>query len=561
MRIFLPFLCVLCATQAHTIFDGTCPRKDPPPGVLVLSPGSDLVMTCSGRVAVDGVLVRNSSNTKGISEAQRTSIIRTHNSYRKNEAHAVENVVSVIRSLRHRDSGRTASPTTHLVQSTNEHRLSKAEEIDGKNGDEEEDKEDRSWMTRDTNSKYHWKRTSRRPGGSDQRETRWRTGETLSLPVVKLTDSGTYKCHYRGRERFSLKVIITDPPEKPSLHCFKRSPSSKIRCEWTPQKCVAVRPDCSLFVSKSPNEAFLRFPCSYSSSASRCWCALDYNEDELRTVHRVYLCVQSVAGNATSSLMPFTPLDILKPDPPSNVSVRQVEGQETRMKVTWSRPASWKPQDNHYELNYEIKYGPLGSSLSHQQIQKVEARRSCTVPDAMPGVEYLIQLRTRDEYDGVWSDWSVPVLATSWTAPESTTTMIPVYVDTESSGEEDYVAEVGPTLSSGFTESAHILWIAGSFALLSVTFAAYIFRQKDRFMTKFRSLSVITPFSTSPRPPPSATAAPEGQALCTFGPPSNKPPRPSQVEDKEGENEDQPDIEQIDAMNFNNTSYFLIQQE
>lgn len=41
--------------------------------------------------------------------------------------------------------------------------------------------------------------------------------------------------------------------------------------------------------------------------------------------------------------------------------------------------------------------------------------RSHTITDAMPGVQYLIQLRAKEEYDGQWSDWSTPVNARSWT--------------------------------------------------------------------------------------------------------------------------------------------------
>lgn len=48
-------------------------------------------------------------------------------------------------------------------------------------------------------------------------------------------------------------------------------------------------------------------------------------------------------------------------------------------------------------------------------IQKIKGQRFDTIIDAMPGVEYLIQLRTKDEYDGLWSDWSTPVYARSWT--------------------------------------------------------------------------------------------------------------------------------------------------
>lgn len=68
----------------------------------------------------------------------------------------------------------------------------------------------------------------------------------------------------------------------------------------------------SAFSSLSPTEAFLPSQCSYSSRASRCWCTLEHNEEELRTIHMVYLCVTSIVGNVTSKLLDFTPLGIRK---------------------------------------------------------------------------------------------------------------------------------------------------------------------------------------------------------------------------------------------------------
>lgn len=65
----------------------------------------------------------------------------------------------------------------------------------------------------------------------------------------------------------------------------------------------------------------------------------------------------------------FLPAPSVKPDPPSNVSVQQEEGQETKMKVTWSLPTSWKSHDNFYELIYEIKYRPLISPFEQDQVR------------------------------------------------------------------------------------------------------------------------------------------------------------------------------------------------
>ncbi|KAM7420816.1 hypothetical protein PAMA_015164 [Pampus argenteus] len=586
MRIFLLFWCVLCATPVHNIFDGTCLRKDPPSGVLVLSPGSKLVLSCSGLVTVDGVKVsitRKSSNTNRstientlVSGKSYTNSLENtvSNGYHTHPTEAgINPVTEDDRHLRYTDTGYAAYSTFQTAQPTSVSRLLRAEsktesedtvgEGEYKEEQEEEEEED-SRGTRGIKLRPQWKWNGRTVGKGDRdwgEVTFERKGAILSLASVRPKDSGNYTCHHRGRETLSLKVTVADPPETPSLSCYKRSPSSKIRCEWTPQKPVTKRLNCYLLLRKSPSETFLPLQCSYSS---HCWCALDHNEDELRTLHIAYLCVTNIAGNATSTVLTFTPLDILKPNPPSGVSVQQEEGQESKMRVTWSLPTSWKSQDRHYELIYEIKYQPCSSSCSHGQTKMIEDQHSYTITDAMPGVKYLIQLRSKDEFDGQWSDWSTPVYASSWMASPAvlsdlTTTEFP----TEGSGKDDVYSSDAPlSVHQPVKVSHHALWISASFGclvLLSVILAVCMFRHKERFMSKLHRLHVITQVGDSSQPPPYAPTAPEGQALMISAPPRCKVP---QLSEGEEENEEEHRVNaRIEAMHFNNTSYFLVQRE
>lgn len=65
-----------------------------------------------------------------------------------------------------------------------------------------------------------------------------------------------------------------------------------------------------LSLSLSAKDPFVPFQCSFSSRTSRCFCVLDHNEDEIRILHFAYLCVTSIAGNTTSSLLGFTPMGV-----------------------------------------------------------------------------------------------------------------------------------------------------------------------------------------------------------------------------------------------------------
>lgn len=203
--------------------------------MLVLYPGRELVLTCSGDVMVDGVKVRNSSNTNrrdrspgptkttvniiskttvSMGSEKHTMEYAVNQGYKSNASSIGEN-----RSLGHTDARYTTSPTTNTIQPTDVNRLVMAEEIDGKDdykeGEEEEEWKEESRSSRGVKSsrRPQWKWTGRTPGKED-RDMIWRRGATLSLSSVRLTDSGTYTCYHRGRESFSLKVIIAGEAAK-----------------------------------------------------------------------------------------------------------------------------------------------------------------------------------------------------------------------------------------------------------------------------------------------------------------------------------------------------------
>ncbi|XP_030014863.1 interleukin-6 receptor subunit alpha [Sphaeramia orbicularis] len=578
MRVFLPLLCVLCVPQVRGVIDGTCPRKDPPPGVLALLPGSKLVLTCSGHVSVDGVKVNvakniPNSNTKVGSLATTPANSLGHATVSvRSDRHVTGNGVShgyltppaetqaghvteEKQSLRFTES---TSPNTQTVQSTSvssppsvkpDH---EAEDMDYDDDYEEDEWEGVSRVTRGVKSKPEWKQNGRMVG----------KGAALTLDSVSLEDSGRYTCHHRGKVRFSVKVTVADPPENPHLNCYKTSPSRKIRCEWTPQKLLTKGTSCYLLLRKSLSDTFLPVPCS--AQQSRCWCALDHNEDEMRTYHRAYLCVTGITGNATSDLLYFTPLEILKPDPPSNVSVQEVVGHNRTLIVTWEPPSSWKYQDRYYKLIYEIKYKPSNSTFFQRKLIN-DWHNIHSITDAMTEFENEIQVRTKEEYDGYWSEWSKPVYGSTWKAMkedmnEDLLKTPFTDLDDDGSGEEDSPDNSVSETESSNTVSLHILWISTALTLVFLgILATYIFSHRNRFMSKLQSLNIISQFRDSSQTHPSAPAAPEGQALMTFAPPHNTEQPSNDVQEENGEENRMKQM--TETMNFNNTSYFLVLRE
>ncbi|XP_031643318.1 uncharacterized protein il6r isoform X1 [Oncorhynchus kisutch] len=429
-----------------------------------------------------------------------------------------------------------------------------------------EEEEERGRMLRGLRGRSQWRLNGRPLRGGEERGgvvVLGRRGTTLTLPSLAVGDSGNYSCHRGGKLVSSLRVSVAVPPERPKLSCYKRSPSSKIRCDWTASQPVTPVPQCYLLLRKGLSGSFSRVNCSYSALLSRCWCAIGHQEKESREPHLAYLCVTNTAGNTTSPLLDFTPLDIINPDPPSSVVVRGVEGQERRLRVGWAVPHSWKERDRYHELLYELRYHTMPHGT---QIKGTTTARFYTITDALPGVQYLIQLRAKEEFDGHWSEWSTAVYANTWTAPVPTassdlSTVMQDYTDDTDSGsgmtEETSVAE-----SRGGVEVwPHVLWVVASCVLLSITLlSTYLYRHRERFMSKLWRLSPVSSSPACPSPPVTALPTQEGHALVNFDHPIYGEPVPQEEERKE-EDEEEEEEEKGELIRFNNTSYFLVQSK
>uniref|UniRef100_A0A3B5MX82 Immunoglobulin domain-containing protein n=1 Tax=Xiphophorus couchianus TaxID=32473 RepID=A0A3B5MX82_9TELE len=538
MDALLLLMCFLCVLPVWSIFDGICPRNDPPPGVVVVSPGSRLELTCSGHMKVNGVkvtLTRNvpSVNKKGSSSEQTptTQQARRNRAFTKRSdksstvserfripttATGISTLLGENRSSGYSDVEHATSP--QVVQPTPPKMKLKAEYKD-------RESEEGSRATREVKMRPQWQwnkqlmeSTNRDWGGlaflSD--------GSGLSLSSVRLTDAGKYTCHHRGEETLAVKVIVADPPETPIISCYKKSPRSKIRCEWRPQKPVIKQPNCYLFLKN-----FQQKRCSYSLQHSRCWCALEHIEKERRLNHVAFLCVTNFLGNATSPLIYFTPLDILMPDPPSNVMAHPVERRAKMIKVTW----------NFHGLKTD----------------EPGIKRTYLITDALPGVEYLIHLRVREEYDGHWSEWTSPVSARSWTAkhlnPAYFFVVFQIYM----------LIYVGLLHTNSFSCNIHyhVIWISAVFAIMCCILAVYIFRHKDRYLNKLYSLNSTTHSEALCPPRPSIPSSSEEEALVSDSGPQLYTQSDTQ---EDGENEKgQAETDRLEATNFNNKSYFFLQ--
>ncbi|KAI4880949.1 hypothetical protein NFI96_019594, partial [Prochilodus magdalenae] len=528
-----------------------------PPGVLALTSGSEVIIDCAGEVTVNGVPVQTHTQQKERLR-RRAATTRPWTPQREGDntgtpsegSMAYHSTAMTALNQNKTATGTYAGPkgghvTTVKTPITTEeqagngtestvsqrNRLGGAAEEGGAFGvtmemgissergttmeyEDYEDYEDTGEglrVTRSIKRQTRWTRNGQRVRG-------FKRGRALRLPDLRPSDAGNYSC-YKGDSLISSVIIrVGVAPEKPTLSCHRKFHTSKMRCEWISKQPIIPRPVCYLLIRNGFSD-FSPVPCSYSPERSRCWCALS-SEEGNRNTFTAKLCVTNTVGNATSNPYhfnlhgikesTFNPNESVKPDPPAKVEVKALEGQPCSLGISWFYPATWK--QGFYYLQFQLRYRPLlAKEYQHVLMDGKEQKLVWYITDAAPHIQYEVQLRAKDEFDGVWSEWTDPVYAYTWTAPEPTigsdlhTSMEPFW--NEGSGfEEDPKDEI--TEDTGIMW-VHVLWVFGLCLLIScIMLLVYSLRllylgleHRIRFMSKLDKPSCSPPCSCPSSPP------------------------------------------------------------
>ncbi|XP_076826213.1 interleukin-6 receptor subunit alpha [Brachyhypopomus gauderio] len=476
-----------------------CPRKEAPADVLALKLGSEVVLGCRGDVTVDGVLLAVFTKHKGRVRMKRVITPQRDGKYHSEGTNVTvhgtyQNVTTT--GIYSKDKA-TASP---LVTTENQLRtenimpaISLPVQVKKVGGATEEGRafgvitetggeqyEEKRNVEYELNEDYSEEEEGLRVTRSVSRQARWtrdgqvvEKGGTLKLPALQLKDSGNYSCFRSGKLISSVKISVGVPPERPTLKCYKKFHTSKVRCEWISNQPIIPRPNCHLLLRKGWAE-LSQIACSYSTERSRCWCALPSEEGD-RKVYVAKLCVANTVGSAVSDPLRYVPQNIIKPDPPARVAVREVAGQLQALHISWSYPASWR--QGFYFLKFQLRYRPL-QAREYQQVDLDGADLFWVILDAVPHTQYEIQLRAIDEYNGLWSDWTSPERARPWAAPEPTissniyTSGEPFWSFPEGSGEPETSGvdvDVGAAAHRDVVMWVCMLWVFGICVFITLT--------------------------------------------------------------------------------------------
>ncbi|KAM4720240.1 interleukin-11 receptor subunit alpha isoform 1-T1 [Anableps anableps] len=243
----------------------------------------------------------------------------------------------------------------------------------------------------------------------------------LTLFRVDQSAQGNYSCYDNsGLLLHSVILRLGHPPGLLSISCQVPN-HTHVRCSW--------RDSVKTFLPAKYNASFRGKgkewrPCIVDFTNRHC----DVQEPAFwQTVHTLRVIETNSLGSQTTYVN-LRLNEHLKPEPPHAVSVKEVEGYPTKLKVSWRNPPSW-PEENAFPLLFQIRYRPQGSMHWSEMLTENNA---VEITDALAGHSHQVQVRARDEVnsESQWSEWSPLSLLTPWQAdscPDPSDD--PIYVD------------------------------------------------------------------------------------------------------------------------------------
>ncbi|XP_040914879.1 interleukin-11 receptor subunit alpha [Toxotes jaculatrix] len=268
----------------------------------------------------------------------------------------------------------------------------------------------------------------------------WHLNYSASLPWHKVTSDGAlvllhvghsaqgiYSCYdHRGLLLHSVKLRLGHPPGLLSVSCQVPN-HTHVRCSWVDSVKTFLPAQYNASLRGSGEEWR---PCVVDITRKHC----DVDHPTFwQTIHTIRITEANALGSETTFAR-FRLHELLKPDPPESLLVKEIEGYAKRLQVSWNLPSSW-PLHDAFPLVFQIRYRPQGS-IYWSEIYSEES--PVVISDALAGHLHQVQIRARDEVntESLWSEWSPQVLVRPWEDYTTTNT------DEEFPSEDSYFDDI-----------------------------------------------------------------------------------------------------------------------
>ncbi|XP_043910022.1 interleukin-27 subunit beta [Protopterus annectens] len=240
------------------------------------------------------------------------------------------------------------------------------------------------------------------------------TSGTLMLLNASVSLDGEYTCHRdkTGEIMSNIHLRMGYPPSRPLIKCYSVSYPESVRCTWKLEEETHI-----------PTHFIVSYRYGIAMNEEVKNCKQIVPEESsciIRDIHLFSVTPYTLNVTAvnplgsTSKLHQFIVEDIIKPDPPEEVTVSQIEMQRRKLFVQWKPPSSW-PELTYFPLKYRIRYWQDGTSM-FRMIGPYE-ETFFTLVGLRPKTKYHIEVSAKDFTDsGEDSDWSHVVSAAPWTS-------------------------------------------------------------------------------------------------------------------------------------------------
>ncbi|XP_068797146.1 interleukin-12 subunit beta-like [Struthio camelus] len=224
-------------------------------------------------------------------------------------------------------------------------------------------------------------------------------GRTLTILGLDLPATGNYSCWAGSVLLDTTYVVVRSTPpagkeEGMNISCQAESYSGSFRCSWRVPRFSVFRARLTRSNGSFGEWVHVagrhgRFSASFTDPS---FCPF---AEEL---HPLQLHLEGLSDNSFLNFtIHFFIRDIVQPDPPQKLTVRQ---QGNQLYLAWAPPASWPLPKSYFALLYRLQYELPNGTQADKDLEGVEET-------SLPAGTRRVRISCRDPYASpTWSPWS-----------------------------------------------------------------------------------------------------------------------------------------------------------